>query len=85
MQVEAGKHLWVDLVDRFEAAVDNGFPAEAGDILDLLGKVLPALDATEVHEEDVGLWNERSAESLRFVDVNVLILRMHAGGTIDAT
>ena len=85
MRVEAGMHLWVDLVDRFEAAGDNGFPAEDDDLLDLLGKGLPALDATEFHEEDVGLRNERSAESLRFVDVNVLVLRVHAGGTIDAT
>ena len=85
MQVEAGKHLWVDLVDRFEAAGDNGFPADDGDLLDLLGKELPALDATEVHEEGVGLWNERSAESLRFINVNILVLRVHAGGAIDAT
>ena len=85
MQVEAGKHLWVDLVDRFEAAGDNSFPADDGDLLDLLGKELPALDATEVHEEGVGLWNERSAESLRFVDMDVLALRIHAGGAIDAT
>ena len=55
LRVEAGKHLWVGLVDRFEAAGDNGFPADDGDLLDLLGKELPALDATEVHEEDVGL------------------------------
>ena len=85
MQIEAGKHLWVDLVDRFEAAGDISFPADDGDLLDLLSKELPALDATEVHEEGVGLWNERSAESLRFVDVNVLVLRVHARGTIDAT
>ena len=85
LRVEAGMHLWVDLVDRFEASGDNGFPADDGGLLDLLGKELPALDATEVHEKDVGLWNERSDESLRFFDVNVLILRMHAGGTIDAT
>ena len=75
-----GMHLWVDLVDRFEAADDNGFPAEDVDFLDLPGKGLPALDATEFHEEDVGLRNERSAESLRFVDVDVLVLRVHAGG-----
>ena len=85
LRFEAGKHLWVDLVDRFEAAVDNGFPAEDVDFLDLPGKGLPALDATEFHEEDVGLRNERSAESLRFVDVDILVLRVHAGGAIDAT
>ena len=84
-RVEAEMHLWVDLVDRFEAADDNGFPAEDVDFLNLPGKELPALDATEFHEEGVGLWNERSAESLRFVDVDVLVLRVHAGGTIDAT
>ena len=33
MRVEAGMHLWVDLVDRFEAAGDNGFPADDGDLL----------------------------------------------------
>ena len=85
MRVEAGKHLWVGLVDRFEAAGDNGFPADDGDLLDLLGKGLPALDATEVHEEGVGLWNERNAESLRFVDMDIFEMRVHAGGTIDAT
>ena len=85
MRVETGMHLWVDLVDRFEAAGDISFPADDGDLLDLLGKQLPALDATEVHEAGVGLWNERSAESLRFVNMDVLVLRVHAGGTIDAT
>ena len=85
LQVETGMHLWVDLVDRFEAAGDNGFPAEDVDLLDLLGKHLLAHDATEVHEEDVGLWNECSAESLRFVNVNVMVLRVHTGGAIEAT
>lgn len=33
-RVEAEMHLWVDLVDRFEAADDNGFPADDGDLLD---------------------------------------------------
>ena len=33
MRIEAGKHLWVGLVDRFEAAGDNGFPADDGDLL----------------------------------------------------
>ena len=36
LRVEAGKHLWVDFVDRFEAAGDNGFPADDGDLFDLL-------------------------------------------------
>ena len=88
LRVEVGLHVCVDLVERFEVADVHDFPADdvieedtrnaddGGDLFDLLGKQLPVLDVPEVHEGDVGLWVENGAESLRFVDVDVLVQRV---------